>query len=57
MSIKDIIKHEMDKSHGSARMIKVPENRRPTRESMEKMAREVSAQFEWNEAMRRCRLR
>lgn len=52
MSVKRIIAKEMGKSNGSARMVKVPQARRPTVESLQKLRREVSAQVNANEIMR-----
>lgn len=52
MSISRILNKEMNKSGGSARLVKVPSNRRPTSESLEKLEREISAQVIANEAMR-----
>lgn len=48
----EIIKKEMEKSDGRARMVKVPPERRPTLESIEKMQREVNAQIDTNHIMR-----
>lgn len=47
-----IIKKEMEKSGGTARMVKVPLERRPTIESTNKMQREVNAQIDANYTMR-----
>lgn len=48
----EIIKKEMEKSNGHARMVKVPFEKRPTLESTEKMQREVNAQINANHIMR-----
>ena len=48
----EIIKKELEKSNGRARMVKVPPEKRPTLESMEKMQREVNAQIDANHIMR-----
>jgi len=50
--IAKIMKKEMEKSNGHARMVKVPLERRPTADSMKKMQREVQAQLDANRAMR-----
>lgn len=52
MSISDILRKEMEKSDGSARLVKVPKNRRPTAESLRRLETEISAQVEENEAFR-----
>lgn len=52
MSISRILAKEMAKSGGTARVVKVPANRRPTAESLRKLEREVSAQINANEVMR-----
>ena len=52
MSISKILSRAMDKSGGSARLVKVPANRRPTAETLKKLEREISAQVIANEAMR-----
>lgn len=52
MSISRILNKEMNKSGGSARLVKVPADRRPTAESLKKLEREISAQITANEAMR-----
>ncbi len=52
MNIRKILSKEMSKSGGSARLVKVPANRRPTAETLEKFEREISAQISANEAMR-----
>ena len=48
----EIIKKEMEKSDGHARMVRVPPEKRPTLESIEKMQREVNAQIDTNHIMR-----
>ena len=47
-SIRTILKKEMEKSNGAARLVKVPEHMRPTAESLKKLEREISAQIESN---------
>ena len=47
-SIRTILKTEMEKSNGAARLVKVPKHMRPTAESLEKLDREISAQIESN---------
>ena len=56
MSISRILSKEMNKSGGSARLVKVPANRRPTAETLKKLEREISAQVIANEAMRSRRM-
>lgn len=45
-SIRTILKKEMEKSNGAARLVKVQKHMRPTAESLEKLDREISAQIE-----------
>lgn len=52
--VLNVIAKEMAKSDGSVRMIKVPAEKRPTVDSLKKLGREVSAQFEDNILVRRC---
>ena len=52
MSVSEILAKEMEKSGGRVRMVKVPANRRPTAESLQKLEREISAQINANEVMR-----
>lgn len=52
MSISRILKKEMEKSGGKAKVVKVPADRRPTAESLRELEREISAQISANEAMR-----
>ena len=52
MSIRNILKNEMNKSGGSARLVKVPDNRRPTAETLKNLEQEISAQIISNEVMR-----
>ena len=52
MSMSRILAKEMAKSGGRARMVKVPSNRKPTAESLQKLEREISAQISENEVMR-----
>ena len=47
-SIRTILKKEMEKSNGAARLVKVPKHMRPTAESLEKLDREISAQIKSN---------
>ena len=51
-SMCTIIKKEMEKSNGTARLVKVPKNMRPTAETLEQLEREISAQIETNRRMR-----
>lgn len=52
MSVRRVMEKEMAKSNGSARMVKVPSDRRPTVKSLQKLEREISAQVNANEIMR-----
>lgn len=54
MSISRILTRAMERSGGSARVVAVPANRRPTSESLRSLEREIAAQVSANEAMR-CR--
>ena len=47
-SIRTVLKKEMEKSNGAARLVNVPKHMRPTAESLEKLDREISAQIESN---------
>ena len=40
-----------EKSNGAMRVVKVPEDRRPTAESLEKLEREIHAQIETNRSI------
>ena len=51
-SIITILRKEMEKSNGTARLVKVPKYMRPTAESLEKLESEISAQIESNRKMR-----
>ena len=51
-SISTIFKKEMEKSGGTAKLVKVPEHMRPTAKTLEKLEREISAQIESNRRMR-----
>ena len=52
MNISEVLSKELGKSDGAARLVKVPENRRPTASTMKDFETEVSAQVSANEAMR-----
>ena len=52
MSLRDILAKEMAKSGGSAELVKVPANRRPTVASLRKLDREISSQISANDGMR-----
>lgn len=52
MNIQSIIEHEMQKSGGTVKIIKVPSHMKLTAESLNKLDREISAQVKANEAMR-----
>ena len=49
MSISRILKKVAEKSNGKMRVVKVPPEKRPDAESLEKLEREIAAQIEqWN---------
>ena len=48
MSIRNILA----RSNGSARLVKIPDSKRPTAESLANLNREISAQISANDAMR-----
>lgn len=50
--VRRVIRKEMAKSNGTARMVKVPQDRRPTLESLKKLEQEITAQVKDNERMR-----
>lgn len=52
MDLRNILKKELEKSGGKAKLVKVPANRRPTAESLRKLDCEISSQIKANEAMR-----
>lgn len=51
-NIRRVLSKEMAKSGGSAMLVRVPNDRRPTTESLTNLEREISAQINANEAMR-----
>ena len=51
MSISRILKKVVEKSNGKMRIVKVPPEKRPTAESLEKLEREIGAQIDVNRAM------
>lgn len=51
-SISDILKKEMDKSNGQAKVVKVPKEMRPTYESLKKLETKIGAQIQANNDMR-----
>lgn len=51
MSISKILKKIAEKSNGKMRIVKVPSDKRPTAESLEKLEREIGAQIDANRAM------
>ena len=51
MSISRILKKVAEKSNGKMRIVKVPPEKRPTAESLEKLEREIGAQIDVNRAM------
>lgn len=52
MSISRILKKVAEKSNGKMRIVKVPPEKRPTAESLEKLEREIGAQIDANRAMK-----
>ena len=53
MSIaRKLLKEIADESDGKIRIVKVPENQRPTAESLKRLDNEINAQVEKNRAMR-----
>lgn len=52
MDLNKIMENEMARSGGSARVVKVPDCRRPTATSLKKLGREISSQINANETMR-----
>lgn len=52
MNLNKIIEQEMAKSGGTARVVEVPKNRRPTPESLRQLGREMGAQIRANDDMR-----
>lgn len=51
MRIDQIIEKEMKKSGGRVKVVKLPENKRPTAASLAKLEREIASQVSANEAM------
>ena len=51
MSISRILKKVAEKSNGKMHIVKVPPEKRPTAESLEKLEREIGAQIDVNRAM------
>ena len=52
MKLSRVLAREMEKSGGVVRVVKVPNERRPTAESLRTLERQISAQLDANEAMR-----
>ena len=52
MSTSNIMKKEMLKSNGKAKVVKVPQHMRPTAESLRQIEREISAQLDTNRRLR-----
>ena len=52
MNLRNILAKEISKSGGKARIVKVPEDRRPTAMSLKKLDKEIAAQISANDAMR-----
>jgi len=52
LNLKDIMAKEMQKDGSSARVIDVPNDRRPTADSLRRLQEEISSQVSANEAMR-----
>lgn len=51
-TISKVLHRIAEESNGKMRIVKVPPERRPTAESLEKLDREIQAQLDANEAMR-----
>lgn len=51
MSIKRIIKKEMEKSNGEVRIVEVPKEKRPTAKDLIKLEKEIKSHVAANEAM------
>ncbi len=52
MNLRRIIRKEMAKSNGAARVVKVPQKCRPTQESLRELETEIAAQLNRNDVMR-----
>lgn len=52
MSIRNVLARELARSNGKARLVKIPDSKRPTSESLEQLSSEISAQIEANDLMR-----
>lgn len=52
MSISNILAHEMAKSNGTVRLVKVPQNMRPTAKSLKQLEKQIQAQLDENYAFR-----
>ena len=52
MDLNVIIARNMELCGGSARVVDVPDNRRPTPESLRELEKEIAAQISANDAMR-----
>lgn len=52
MNLKAIMKKEMLKSGGTATVVDVPADRKPTAESLRQLREEIASQISANEAMR-----
>ena len=52
MSIRTVLARELSRSNGKARLVKIPENMRPTAESLKHYSDEVHAQIRENDDMR-----
>ena len=50
-SIEKVLQKIADESDGEMRIVKVPENRRPTAESLKRLDNEIKDQVEKNRAM------
>lgn len=51
MNIDKIIKNEMQKSNGEVRIVKIPKEKKPSKESLIKLEKEIKAHVEANNAM------
>ena len=51
-SIQKVLRKVADRSNGKMRIVDVPNERKPTAESLAKLNREIDSQLERNEVMR-----
>ena len=51
MNISNVISKQMTKSGGKVKIVKVPDNKRPTAETLKKLDNEVAAQVKANKVV------